>query len=602
MNGRDLLLAMDYVDEAYVAQIAPDGRRRIQKVSARKAVLIAAAAALALLLVGCAVVYVLNMQNLKLGVQEETKPVYGADGQSLVGYETVNQNILSLNGLKGTPGYQAALEWYRFKQEYDPDLQIRAAVTQEPEFPAEYIDYNLYTQEMKDRLDEIMTRYRLKPQGSKLDFRTVKNMCAALGVEKLQTARNDVTVKVDSGLCYSNGSFQLMLGFVLPPEEGSQIDSTWGILKWNRKDCFSEDYISIEDSGDWQEWNYTTASGKEVLIIRSPSDWRGWIFCDRGEATLSLQLEARRDLGYNEDGRTWFEHLYLTDRQMEQIADAIDFGIQPQLVSQEDMENQPGVFNAETQNGYTVELKSVETDGWIARITVGITAPEGTVISHNPTEGYENVTYNIEPANFYSDFYPVEGGYAGGSGAWNVQEDHDGLDNTQDIVLIRNVTMEDGSAPFSPGRVWKVRFEDLESSYWDSKKTTFVEETLVEGEWEFEITFGEENGDYREVELITEPITAKVAGGMRSDGSDAEETVEVTSFKLRKFGASIEHKGEEYFDFSYLNGKSLCAVMKDGSTIQLYGTSTLKAKSTIDLDQVDSIRFADGTVVPMPEK
>ena len=110
MNGRDLLLAMDYVDEAYVAQIAPDGKRRIQKVSARKAVLIAAAAALALLLVGCAVVYVLNMQNLKLGVQEETKPVYGADGQSVVGYETVNQNILSLNGLKGTPGYQAALE------------------------------------------------------------------------------------------------------------------------------------------------------------------------------------------------------------------------------------------------------------------------------------------------------------------------------------------------------------------------------------------------------------------------------------------------------------------------------------------------------------
>lgn len=597
MNGRDLLLAMDYVDEAYVAQAAPEGRRRIQKVSARKAVLIAAAAVLALLLVGCAVVYVLNMQNLKLGVQEETKPVYGADGQSVVGYETVNQNILSLNGLKGTPGYQAALEWYEFKQAYDPDLRIRAAVTQEPEFPAEYVDYNLYTQEMKDRLDEIMTRYRLKPQGSKLEFRTVKNMCTALGVEKLQTARNDVAVKVDSGLCYSNGSFQLCLNFGLPPEEGSQIDSTWGILKWNRKDCFSEDYISIEDSGDWQEWNYTTASGKEVLIIRSPSDWRGWIFCDRGEATLSLQMEARRDLGYNEDGRTWFEYLYLTDRQMEQIADAIDFGIQPRLVSQEDVDNQPGVLNAATQNGYTVELKSVETDGWIARITVGITAPEGTVISH---DARENGYYSISSSNLET-FTPDNGIRYSGGGGWQSQEDGDGLDNTQDILIDVCAIMEDGSIPFAPGNVWNLHIEDLVHSYWDRENSTNVEQTLAEGEWNFAITFGEDNGDYREVELLTQPVTAKASIGWRLDGSDVLEDIPITSIKLRAFSMEITCEAE-YADFSWVNGQNMAVIMKDGREIPVSMTADMyEAEERIDLDNVDCIRFADGTVVPMPK-
>lgn len=606
MTGKDLLAGISNINGKFIEEAENCGLPQTKQTApvrkrgtVKKALLIAAVIAMTVLLVGCAVVYVLSMQDLKVGDTTETQPVLATDGISIIGYEDVNYQVLTLAGMKGTPSYQAALEWYAFKQEYDPDHLIYLEVKGKaafPEFPEEYASYNLYTQEMKDRLDEILATYDLKPAGAALDFRTLKNMCAALGVERIQTADNDVSIKVNSGGCRENGNFSLYMDIGLPEDGENQINATTGSLLWNRKDCFSGALITIADTGDWQEWNYTTTSGSNVLILRSPSDWRGWILCDRGEAILSLQVEARADIGNNVDGKTWWDYLYLTDRQMEQIADAIDFGIQPRVATREDVANQPAASNAVTQNGYTVELKSVETDGWVARITMHITAPEGTIISHNPREGFANQSYSVKPGNF-NNFNPVEGRDVGGSGAWNPQEDNDGLDNTQDIVLIARRTMEDGSAPFGPGKVWKVRFEDLEFSYWDSGNSTSVEEILAEGEWEFEITFGEENGDYREIELLREPVATKAAGGFYPDGRDAEEDVEITSFKLRKFSTSIEHNGEDYLDFTWMNGKCMCAVMKDGSCIEIGGI----LYTPIDLDQVDYVQLVDGTKLTVPE-
>lgn len=606
MTGKDLLMGLNFINGQLVEEAENcdfselETRRHPMRSSQtlKKGLLIAAAVAVTLLLVGCAVVYALKVQDMKIGDIMETRPVLATDGISIIGYEDVSCQVLTLAGMKGTPGYQAALEWYAFKQEYDPDRAIQRSVWENyPEFPEEYASYRLYSQEMKDKLDEILETYDLKPAGASLDFRTLKNMCAALGVERIQTADNDVSIKVNSGVCRENGNFCLCMDIGLPEDGENQINATTGSLLWSRKDCFSEDLITIADTGDWQEWNYKTASGSNVLILRSPSDWRGWILCDRGEAILSLQVEARSDIGNNVDGKSWWDYLYMTDRQLEQIADAVDFGIQPRVATQEDVANQPAASDAVTQDGYTVELKSVETDGWVARITMRITAPEGTVISHNPKEGFENESYSIRPTNFYNDFYPVAGRDVSGSGAWNPQEDNDGLDNTQDIVLVKRINMEDGSAPFGPGKVWKVRFEDLESSYWDGENHAFVEEILAEGEWEFEITFGEDNGDFREIELLREPVATKAAGGWYPDGTDAEVDVEITSFKLRRFSTSIEHNGEDYLDFTWMNGKSMCAVMKDGSRIEIRGMQDMP----LDLDQVDYVQLVDGTKLPVPE-
>lgn len=601
MKGENLLLGLNHIDPKYIEEAEKDtlakssGRKRF-----RRPLLVAAIIALMLLLVGCGVVYVLKMQNLKMGEEPGERAVYSDDNLQIVGYEPVNQKILTLTGFKGTPGYQASQEWYEFKQEYDPDFEIGLKVLEEksqPEFPEEYFAYVLYTQEMKDRLEEIMTKYSLKPLGYKLDFRTVQTMCTALGIEKFQTHQNDVEMKVSGGTCYSNGNFNLGLDFTLPTGEDSLVSTTWGNLFWYRKDCFCEDYIRIDDTGDWEEWNYTTASGDEVLIFRSPSDWQGYILCERDEAFLALHIN--REETVFENGEKGYR--YLSDRQLELIADAIDFGIQPNRVSQEAVDNQAEAPDAATQDGYTVELKEVQTDGYVLKFLLGITAPEGTDISSHLSENREEeVLYNIEPSN-WNYLISDSGEECRGTYDRYPQDDGDGLSNTQDFLYIIRSNAYGDNGPFAAGTTWNIHIEDLVHSYWDEENRVTEKEVLAEGEWNFTLTFSEENDDYREIELIQQPVTIQ-ANVLMEHLEWVRKEVQVTSFKLRRFSASVESDQEHIVDFTYLgDGEVLWVVMKDGSRIHLLGDEGLyKAVSDIDLDQVDHVLMADGTKLELP--
>lgn len=606
MNGKELLQAMDYVQGKYIEE-AETAMLPKQRLTLLKPLLVAALIAMTMLLVGCAVVYVWKMQNIQVGEQTETKAVLAENGIDILGYEEVNQQVLTLAGLKGSPGYQAAMEWFRFKQDYDPEHILHMQMISDgtvPDFPEEYGDYNLYSQEMKDELDRILADHGLKPAGATLEFRTLKNMCAALGVERIQKVENGVTVNVTGGGCRENGNFTLMLDFLLPEAPENEIYATWGNLRWNRKDCFSEDLIAIENTGDWKEWNYTTASGNEVLIIRADSDWRGWILCEREEAILSLELGARRDLGNNDGERSWWDYLYLTDRQMEQIADAVDFGIQPRTATQADVDNQPAPSNEATQDGYTVELKDIKTDGQIAYLTIGITAPEGKIISRTTRPGYEEEPYHIITAN-YNSFKPVNGEYHSGSFPMNPQEDGDGLDNTQNFVIEAEATMTDGSCPFGPGSVWRLRMEDLIYTYYDKERYTAVDEVLAEGEWVFDITFGEDNGDFREIEFMQEPVTLTAETGFRMDGSSVYEDIKTTSLIIRSMSAALKYEddGAPYFT---RNDRQIYAVMKDGTRVQLQdsmgggGVLYFKIEPAIDPEQIDYVLLTNGTKLMAP--
>src|SRR5699024_7768899 len=107
----------------------------------RRPLLIAALIALMLLLVGCGVVYVLKMQDLKLGEAQVTQDRWDNQQHTMVS-QTVSQQTLTLSGLKGTPNYQAAQEWYEFEQTYDPDHQIYFEAKDNPEeFPVQYAFY-----------------------------------------------------------------------------------------------------------------------------------------------------------------------------------------------------------------------------------------------------------------------------------------------------------------------------------------------------------------------------------------------------------------------------------------------------------------------------
>ena len=171
-------------------------------------------------------------------------------------------------------------------------------------------------------------------------------------------------------------------------------------------------------------------------------------------------------------------------------------------------------------------------------------------------------------------------------------DDKDGLDNTCDVLLQRSYSTKDGSAAISKDSVLNVYFENLCKRHWENGER---EELICDGVWTFDVTF--EDSDFREIELLSHPITAKACKGWSMDGADVFEDIEVTSVKLRSL--SIEVISEDKFaDFLSFTGASSYAVMKDGSRVEIMNKKFVKP---IDLNQVDHILLADGTKLTVPQ-
>lgn len=567
MNGKDIFLGLKYVGEDLIQEAEYGQFHRRGRL--KKPLLIAALIALSLLLTGCAVAYLLHLQDLKVSEVKTTKPIF-ENGIKIAGYEEITQQTLTLGGLKGTPAYQAAVEWHGFLENYE-----RKETSSD--LPEEYAYYGVDSQEMKDALDGILKKYNLKLMGMPLEFDTTEAMCAALGIEKMLTAENEVFIACRNGLCMENGNFRMELDIRLPKGEG-----LLGRLYWSRKDCLNPETILITDQEGWKEWNYTTASGRQVLMARADTAQEGWILCDRPEATLSVGLTVSENL---------------TSQQMEQIADAFDFGIQPNLVSQ--VQNQPHGENV-TQDGYTIGLKSVEADGVTIKITLGITAPEGVNITNQ-----EDIPFGIQPAN--DDLLsPATGEGQLIMSTVEAREDGDGLNHTQELVIESIWEMADGSKPFAPGMVWNLVIEDLINRFWWYPD---VEDTaLAYGVWQFEITIGDRAGDLLEIELVPEPINVQAYVGWRADGTnvlDCYDDLLLQSFTLRTSGATILTDKNNPGNLIPDEDSKIFVVMKDGSRIELkpefrkVGTIILSAESPIDLNQADHVLLPDGTNLPV---
>lgn len=374
------------------------------------------------------------------------------------------------------------------------------------------------------------------------------------------------------------------MGFTFPEDQGCEVVYTPGVLRWNRLDSFSRDYVTLVDSGDWVERNYTTAAGSTVLILQSPSQELGYILYDRGDALMSLQLNVNIELLSEDGGVVSAEYQHMTDRQIEMVADSIDFTVQPKLPTQADVDAQPEISQEATQDGYTVQLKSVETDGYVVRILLGITAPEGTALP------------DIQFSNWYSALAPTSGAVSGG-GTNQIMDDGDGKDNTADCLLIDSPIMADGSMPFTPGSTWEAHLVDIVHSGWDSVNNRSYNDTLAEGEWLFSIHFDEQNGDYRELELLSQPVSAQASTGWRADGTDVSETFRITSVKVRSMSIRLTSDAGENADFFHFGGGSSYAVMKDGSQIEILNSEFVEP---IDLEKLDYILLADGTRLPVP--
>ena len=120
--------------------------------------LVAAVIGLMLLLVGCMVAYVLRLQDLKVAEYRPTTPtVYDENGDVISLPTIAPRTQITLQGAN----QEALAEWNSFCRDYDPDGAIVTANdNNELGIPNPYyIPYGCYSQEMVDKLNEIVQKY-----------------------------------------------------------------------------------------------------------------------------------------------------------------------------------------------------------------------------------------------------------------------------------------------------------------------------------------------------------------------------------------------------------------------------------------------------------
>lgn len=549
MNGKDIFKGLEYIGSDLIEE-AETGKFTTTRPGKHRLLLIAAIVAMMLMLVGCAVVYLLKMEDVKIGVATEERQYRLVDGTYVEDPHEVSQSVLTLAGLKGSSAYQACAEFY----EYQEGL---------------IIDEN-YNANLNAKAEELAQQYGLNPEGERLDFRTTRNLCNALGMERFIRESGEVSVDVAAGECFAGGNFNLYLNLTIPEGQGYEVRSSSAQVFWNRKDCFSRGYVVLTDSGDWTERNYTTANGTEVLILQSPTQEYGYIFCDRREALLGVQLGVNREIFVSDNS---VEVQHMTDRQIELVADALDFAITPKVPTQKDVENQAPISQSASQNGYTLELTKVETDGYVLVCELDITAPQGVVLPED-----NDLVFGIYELNPEGRAKVID------STALETVDDEDGLANTARLKMTCSVDMQDGTMPFPEGSQWRLHLVDVVHSWWDKEAVSGMSETLAEGEWSFSIPITENITDDRTLEFVKEPmpLTGSIAMLVET-GEDVTEKFNVTSFGLRKYSSQIASDADKPVDFYSYDHSQTLVVLQDGTQIELFDDINPEA---VDLDQV----------------
>lgn len=602
MSKFDLLDVIGEVPDQYIVETLKT--RGIKKtLPFKRMVLVAAAVVMALALVGCGVAYLLQMQDLKLGEGLVDRERWDQEKQTVI-TQTVPQQVLTLSGLKGSPNYQAVQEWYEFEKTYDPDYQKFYAQSDDPFEPArEYDFYGPYTQEMVDKIDEICGKYGLKLIGERVKAQTADDMREYLGIESVLLPGVPASEIDPTAEYYEGGYFRSDFSISMEPGEGVWPYKTLMGYLYSPKDCFNDDLFKLEGS-DWQERNYTTKSGHEVLILRSPTVWESWVFCDMPDATITIRMETIHEVYTDEHGYQEVIQTPMTDEQLNQVLDAIDFDLKPNPGDPAVLEGQKASETlSQTSNGYTVDIKDVYTDGYRILLRLGITAPEDVDLEQYLDEGtFPDAQLRFGDRIKLSSYSLPMPNYGGGS--MGVMPDNDGKANTVDYCM----DMEAGSyakdsVPYPQGGKINLLLNGLKVEVWNDELIQMETLLEIDGVWNFDITL--ENGDWREVEFISEPIVTTGTNSWDANGNDIFKDITLTSLKLRALGGDFfgewEHSQPDICD--YRNDKFPTLTLKDGSTIQLihglepYEESAEGEELRIPLDEIENLTLIDGTVL-----
>ena len=377
MNSNDLFDIIGQTPDRYVLDAVNTQKSNSKALPPKRIWLIAAIVALILCLVGCAIVYALRLQDMKVGEYNfHVPPAYDEDG-NLIPVEThapITQ--ISLQGANK----DALAEWLAFRNAYDPDLEIAGQADQtlkagEPlGIPENYqYTYGCYSQEMADKLNEIVEKYELKLLSTDITCQTYESsiLFDSLGIDSLFLPAATVEQESCNGYFFPEGTFDISLYIAL--DSGNwKLENNLVSYRYSVKEFFDPVYGAIGEINDYAQWNYTRKDRKTVLLVLNERTAR--IYADLPDAFVSIYV----------DPEIWVngEKVSMTPVVLEEISELFDLSIKPGTVDMAQVEQ----LLAKARADYEAEQA--------AKIAAQIERHESKYV-----EGYqEYVNYRLETA------------------------------------------------------------------------------------------------------------------------------------------------------------------------------------------------------------
>ena len=277
MTGKDLLTAMSGIDGRYIEEAAPAAAPKTR--SLRRPLLVAAAIAAALLLVGCGIVYALRLQDMSIGKASYTQR-FDDKGKAIDPVEK-SMDIITPYGRSGDAIQQALKEWYEFQESYDPDGALLTDEPDIPDIPNQYeYTYSCYTQEMVDKVDEIAAKYNLKLLKEWIPFQRYQSdiFLEETGIQSLLLPDSGAQITGMAGMLYLPYNFSME--FELVTENAGKLMTSYG---YARKDYFPSASAGGMDIDAYEQWDHTTPGGTKLLLALN-SKGQGSVYLKHGKS------------------------------------------------------------------------------------------------------------------------------------------------------------------------------------------------------------------------------------------------------------------------------------------------------------------------------
>ena len=278
-----------------------------RRVTMKKLILVAAIVAAALCLVGFAYAMV-KLRDISVGKYTDIQPNPQNPSETI----TVTNEYISMQGLQGSPEYQATKEWQDFLNVYDIEGAILAETGNSSTGYGELtLFYQIYNQEMYDKLVEIADKYDLKLH-SELNVVSLEELYYRVGGSFIGDG-----LYYSNGYIYENGTLQL--------DGDAVINGELVIIQLRRavKGTLDEPVLNIGNAEEYQELQYETSCGEQVILALGAD--KALIYADSEECFVLVNILAGTEPWLLADTTINMDDL-------KRVADAIDFTILKNVV------------------------------------------------------------------------------------------------------------------------------------------------------------------------------------------------------------------------------------------------------------------------------